>query len=81
MKLTGEDSIENVRGMKTKCSKSFLTNSLNTLPWLQPAFPAKMQNSGGGGVIIGSFSNGDGSENVPIKEFASLFFQTLLRLL
>lgn len=34
-----------------------------------------------GGVIIGSFSNGDGSENVPIKEFASRFLQTLLRLL
>ena len=49
MKLTGEDSIENMRGMKTKCSKSFLTNSLNTLLWLQPAFPAKMQSSGGGG--------------------------------
>ena len=46
MKLTGEDSIENVRGIKTKCSKSFLTNSLNTLPWLQPEFPAKMQSSG-----------------------------------
>lgn len=80
MKLTGENSIENVRGIKTKCSKSFLTNSLNTLPWLQPEFPAKMQSSGAC-RIIGSFSNGDGSENVPVKEFASRFLQTLLRLL
>ena len=46
MKLTGENGIENVRGIKTKCSKSFLTNSLNMLPWLQPEFPAKMQSSG-----------------------------------
>ena len=39
MKLTGEDSIENAPGTKTKCSKSFVTNSLNTLPWLQLEFP------------------------------------------